>query len=68
MSRICNIKDGDFVIFFVKEGQLYPVGLSKEEHQILQMMIPASINSPIKVLDKPQGEVLNLKNIKEETK
>ena len=67
MSKQCKVKDGEFVIFFVKDGQLYPVALSKDEHRILQMMIPASINSPIRVLDESQGEVLNLKN-KEELK
>ena len=59
------MKDGEFVIFFVKDVQLYPVALSKDEHRILQMMIPASIDSPIRVLDEPQGEVLNLKNKEE---
>jgi len=58
---VSDIKDGDFIIFYVKDGQLYPVALSEEEHRTLQMMIPASIDSPIKVIDNPQGEVLNLK-------
>ena len=59
------MKNGDFAIFYIKDGQLYPVAISEEQHQMLQMMIPATLGNDIKVIDRPQGELINLK---EETK
>jgi len=55
------MKNGDFAIFYIKDGQLYPVALMEEEHRLLQIMIPATLGKKITVLDKPQGELINLK-------
>ncbi len=55
------MKNGDFIIFYIKDGQLYPVAISKEQHQMLQIMIPGMLGKKIQVLDKPQGELINLK-------
>jgi len=48
-----------FVLFYVKDGQLYPVGLKKEQFDLLQRMI--KVFEPIAVYDKPQGTAENLK-------
>jgi len=55
------MKNGDFAIFYIKDGQLYPVAISEEQHNMLQIMIPATLGKKIQVLDKPQGELINLK-------
>jgi hypothetical protein len=55
------MNNGEFVIFYIKDNQLYPVGLSKDEHAMLQITIPAVLGKEIKVLDRPQGQVINLK-------
>ena len=55
----CKIKDMEFVIFLAKNNQLYPVALSKEEHKLLQLVIPSVLDKPITVLDKPQGEIID---------
>jgi hypothetical protein len=61
------MKNGDFAIFYIKEGQLYPVAISDEQNTMLQMMIPATLGNKIQVLDKPQGELVELKRNKKKS-
>lgn len=56
------MKDG-LVLFYMKNGTLYPVLMSKEQlkvFEIVQKLLP----QPIQVLDKPQGKVENIGGIK----
>ena len=53
--------DGKFVIFYVKNGKLYPVGLKKEQFELLQDLV--KVFEPIAVYDKPQGTAENLKEV-----
>jgi len=55
------MNNGDFVIFYIRNKQLYPVALSNDEYQMLQMTIPSILGKDIKLIDRPQGEVINLK-------
>ncbi|WP_169507484.1 hypothetical protein [Paenibacillus harenae] len=52
------MKDG-IVLFYNMGGILYPVALTQEQQQILEMT--ASLFSPITIVkDKPLGKVINL--------
>ena len=52
------MKDG-VVLMYCKDGVLYPVALTEEQNNMLQ--ITASLFSPLKVVkDKPQGQAVNL--------
>lgn len=55
------MNDGDFVIFYIKNNQLYPVLITKDEHQMLQLTIPSILSKNIKIVNEPQGIVTNLK-------
>jgi hypothetical protein len=53
-----DLKDG-IVLFYCKDGVLYPVALTEEQQWTLEMT--AKLLSPIKVVfDKPQGQAINL--------
>ena len=58
------VKDGDFVVFYVKNNEIYPVVINPDTHQALQLIVPAALGNNIKVIDKPQGELINLKGEK----
>jgi hypothetical protein len=52
------MKDG-VALFYIKDGILYPVSLTEEQYEILQ--ITASLFSPLTIVtDKPQGQAVNL--------
>ncbi len=52
------MKDG-IVLFYCKDDILYPVALTAEQQQILEMT--SSLFSPLKVVqDRPQGKAVNL--------
>ena len=53
--------EGKFVIFYVKNGELYPVGLKKEQFELLQDLV--KVFEPIAVYDQPQGTAENLKEV-----
>jgi hypothetical protein len=58
------VKDGA-VLMYCKDGVLYPVALSAEQNEVLQ--ITARIFAPLNVvMNKPQGKVVNLSTMKEE--
>ncbi|WP_209121543.1 hypothetical protein [Alkalihalobacillus sp. BA299] len=46
------------VLMYVMNDQIYPIALTEEQDQILQMT--ASLFAPLKVVDKPQGKAVNL--------
>jgi len=35
-----EIKTGDFVVFYMKDGVLYPVALDESRHKMIQLTIP----------------------------
>ncbi|MEC0241688.1 hypothetical protein P4H66_17890 [Paenibacillus dokdonensis] len=53
------------VLFYCKDGTLYPVALTQEQQQMFEMTV--SLISPLKVIsDKPQGQAVNLLPNREE--
>lgn len=53
------MQDG-LVLMYIKNGILYPVGLTNEEFDLLQEL--GRVFEPIRViLDQPQGKAVNLK-------
>ncbi|WP_176542227.1 hypothetical protein [Bacillus sp. AFS075034] len=52
------MKDG-VVLMYCKDGVLYPVALTNEQNEMLQMT--SMLFQPLKVVfDKPQGQAINL--------
>ncbi|WP_180233155.1 hypothetical protein [Bacillus thuringiensis] len=52
------MKDG-VVLMYCKDGVLYPVALTNEQNEMLQMS--SMLFQPLKVFfDKPQGQAINL--------
>ncbi|MED1403831.1 hypothetical protein P4U07_13515 [Bacillus mycoides] len=52
------MKDG-VVLMYCKDGALYPVALTNEQNEMLQMS--SMLFQPLKVVfDKPQGQAINL--------
>ncbi|MDY7965422.1 hypothetical protein [Bacillus thuringiensis] len=52
------MKDG-VVLMYCKDGVLYPVALTNEQYEMLQMS--SMLFQPLKVVfDKPQGQAVNL--------
>lgn len=51
------MKDG-MVIFYCKDDVIYPVALSVEQQQTLEIM--EHLMSPLKIVNKPQGPAINL--------
>lgn len=53
-----GVKDGP-VLFYCKDGILYPVALKTEQHEIFEMTV--RLLSPLRIVsDKPQGTAINL--------
>ncbi|GIP25531.1 hypothetical protein J23TS9_06610 [Paenibacillus sp. J23TS9] len=53
------------VLFYCKDGTLYPVALTAEQQQMFEMTV--SLLSPLKVISgKPQGQAINLLSNREE--
>lgn len=54
-----NMQDG-LVLMYMKDGVLYPVGLTNEEFKLLQDL--GRVFEPLAVIfDRPQGKAINLK-------
>jgi hypothetical protein len=51
------MKDG-IALMYIKDGVMYPVALTQEQYDILQFT--ARLFEPITVINKPQGEAVNL--------
>lgn len=46
------------VLFYCKDGILYPVALTAEQHQIFKMTV--RLLEPLTLINKPQGTAVNL--------
>lgn len=53
------MKDG-IVLMYCKDNILYPVALTLEQDAMIQMIVPATLGT-VKVIDAPQGSVVDLK-------
>lgn len=55
------------ILMYVKNGTLYPIAMTQEQHDLLQFVVPTAIlNGKVKVIaDKPQGKAINLISTKE---
>jgi len=38
-----EIKTGDFVVFYMKDGVLYPVALDESRHKMIQHTVPSIV-------------------------
>ena len=54
------MKDG-IVVMYCKNDTIYPVALTQEQDDMIQLIVPATLGT-VKVIDAPQGSVVNLKN------
>ena len=53
-----SIKDGAYLMY-VKDGVTYPVAMTEEEHNLLQLFV-ANAYKPLKVsMSRPQGKAHN---------
>lgn len=68
MEQEVNTMEDGLILFYVKDGTVYPVILSEEQNETLQFL--ANIitgGKPLKVLDKPMGVAYDLvERMKEE--
>lgn len=56
-----GIKDG-IVLFYAKDGILYPVGMTDEQVQTIDLMLGMGLEGKLKVFtDQPMGDLINLK-------
>lgn len=55
-----NKVENGLYLFYVKDENIYPVGLSQEQWDMLQFVGNAVAGDPIKVLDKPLGKAESL--------
>lgn len=59
-----KVEDGLY-LFYVKNENIYAVGMSQEQWDTLQFMGNIIAGSPIKILDKPMGKAENFLKKKE---
>jgi len=56
------MKDG-LILMYVKDGVIYPVAMSNDEYDMLQIVGSAIFeDKKINIINKPQGTAVNLKN------
>lgn len=48
-----------FAIFYIKNGQYYPVALTAEQNTMVQMMIGGALKNKVTIIDEPFGRVVN---------
>ena len=62
MNNMSDGKSNGVVIMYCKDGVIYPVGLKKDQLEMLDLSIGIALEGGIKVFsDKPQGKVDILK-------
>lgn len=59
MRNLSDGKTNGIVLFYAKDGELYPIGLTQKQMESIDIMIGAAVgNSKLTVLsDKPMGKV-----------
>lgn len=53
------------VVTYCKDGVLYPVGITKEQNQMIQIIIRGFVNPLPVLLDHPIGEAVNYAEVKQ---
>lgn len=53
-----GIKDG-ILILYMQDGKVKPVGMSKEQMQMLDFIIPSAFDKPIKVFKEINVNIVN---------
>lgn len=62
MNNMSDGKSDGFVIMYCKDGIIYPVGLTKEQIEMLDISMGMCFQSGLKVFeDKPIGQITTLK-------
>lgn len=59
-----NMSDGTndgIVIMYCKNGIIYPVGLNKEQLEMLDLSMGICFPGTLSIINKPLGEIMNLK-------
>lgn len=59
-----NMSDGTsdgIVIMYCKDGIIYPVGLNKEQLEMLDLSIGICFQGTLNIINQPIGRVVNLK-------
>lgn len=56
MEEDKKVKDGLY-LFYVKDEQIYPIAISEESWDMLQILGNTIAGNPIKVIDKSMGYV-----------
>ena len=54
-----GVKDG-FVLFYVKDGEVYPVILTDEQIHLVDLVIGGALgstNDKVRILNQPQGKI-----------
>jgi hypothetical protein len=60
MNNMSNGKNNGIVLMYCKEGVIYPVALTQEQLDILDMGIGMFLQGKLNVIsDKPVGEIMN---------
>lgn len=54
-----KIEDGLYLIY-VKGEMMYPIGMTKEQWDMLQFLGNAIAGDPIRVISEPMGKAINL--------
>lgn len=53
------MRDG-LILMYVKDGEVYPVVITEEQYEMVQLMGSAILGGEIKLVNKPQGKAVNL--------
>ena len=61
MKNMSDGKSDGIVIMYCKNGTIYPVGLSSEQAEMLDLSIGICFQGTLNVINKPIGEIMNLK-------
>ena len=60
MNNMSNGTNAGIVLAYVKEGTLYPIALSEEQLQALDLLIPMALNHKVNIINSSIGKVVNL--------
>jgi len=52
------MNDG-IVLTYIKDNILYPVGITKEQNDMIQIIVPHILGKVTVIKDKPLGEAIN---------
>jgi hypothetical protein len=53
------MRDG-LILMYVKEGEVFPVAMTEEQYEMIQLMGGSILNGKIRLINEPQGKATNL--------